>query len=48
MKKVYADESLKISQGDFEAPVEKLSIELDCSKYNKTNQTTLPGNDFGF
>jgi penicillin-binding protein 1A len=48
MKKVYADESLSISQADFEAPVEKLSIELDCSKYNKTNQNPGQGNDFGF
>jgi penicillin-binding protein 1A len=48
MKKVYADETLKISTGDFEPPLEKLSIELDCSKYNKSAPNTNPGNDFGF
>lgn len=33
MQKVYADASIKISKGDFEAPVEKLSVELNCDKY---------------
>lgn len=34
MQKVYADKSLKISQGDFEKPSKKIDIEMDCSKYN--------------
>jgi len=32
MKAIYADESLDISQGDFDKP-EGISIELDCEKY---------------
>ena len=32
MKAIYADESLDISQGDFDRP-EGISIELDCEKY---------------
>lgn len=48
MKKIYADKTITISQGDFERPEGKLSIELDCSKYNNnTNTTTTPG-EFGF
>jgi penicillin-binding protein 1A len=48
MKKVYADPEIEISKGDFERPEGQLSIELDCSQYNKTNQRVLPGGDFGF
>ena len=35
MQKIYADHTLKISTGDFEAPSKKINIELDCSKYDK-------------
>jgi penicillin-binding protein 1A len=35
MTKVYADKSIKISQGEFEKPAKKIDIEMDCSKYNK-------------
>lgn len=35
MQKVYADKSIKISQGDFEKPSKKIEVEMDCSKYNK-------------
>jgi penicillin-binding protein 1A len=46
MKKVYADKNLNIYQGDFEKPAEKLSIEIDCSKFKSHHQ---PGfEDFGF
>ena len=38
MKKVYADESLNISQGDFEKPDKELSVELDCKEYEKTHK----------
>src|SRR6185436_14885571 len=48
MKKVYADKTLNISQGDFERPAGKLSIELDCSKYQNTNQLNNNDSDFGF
>lgn len=34
MKKVYADESIKISQEDFEKPA-NLDVELDCDKYKQ-------------
>lgn len=49
MKKVYADSSIAISTSDFEKPLNKLSIELDCSKYSQSNQPENPGSgDFGF
>jgi penicillin-binding protein 1A len=35
MQKVYADKTLKISQGDFDKPAKKIDVEMDCSKYNK-------------
>ncbi|HRH01384.1 MAG TPA: transglycosylase domain-containing protein [Bacteroidia bacterium] len=36
MQKVYADKTLKISQGDFEKPAGMdLKVETDCSKYNE-------------
>lgn len=34
MQRVYADKSLKISQGDFERPAQKINVEMDCGKYN--------------
>jgi penicillin-binding protein 1A len=34
MQKVYADKTIKISQGDFDKPSKKIDIEMDCSKYN--------------
>lgn len=34
MKKVYADKSLRISQGDFDRPLKKLDVEMDCHKYD--------------
>jgi penicillin-binding protein 1A len=35
MKKVWADRSLDISNGDFERPSKPLSVETDCAKYNR-------------
>lgn len=46
MKKCYADKTLSISKADFEVPATKLSIELDCSKYQEQN-TPNGINDFG-
>lgn len=43
MKSVWADKKLKYSQQDFEAPKEKLSIELDCSKYEQQNANSTFG-----
>jgi hypothetical protein len=47
MKKVYDDKTLNISQGDFEKPPGRLTVELDCSKYSKQSNSS-PVNDFGF
>lgn len=41
MNKVYADETLNYSKGNFERPEQPLSVELDCSKYE------TPGTDSG-
>jgi penicillin-binding protein 1A len=42
MQKVYADKSIKISQGDFEKPAQRIEVEMDCSKYNKEAGGTEP------
>lgn len=44
MLKVYADKTIKISQGDFEKPAHRIEVEMDCSKYNREDaiDTTLP------
>jgi penicillin-binding protein 1A len=39
MKKAYADQSLNISQGDFERPDKPITIELDCDRYKNNNNT---------
>ena len=41
--KVYADKTLKISQGDFPKPSRLGDIELDCSKYDKQINTGEDG-----
>jgi penicillin-binding protein 1A len=46
MQKVYADKTLKISQRDFDKPAKKISIELDCSKYDKDDGGTPPDDPF--
>jgi len=35
MQKVLADPTLRISKGDFEKPVQPLSVQLDCDKFEK-------------
>lgn len=35
MKKIYADKKLEISTGDFEAPLQPLSVEINCRKYEQ-------------
>lgn len=47
MKKVYADQTLKISRGEFEKPPGKLSVELDCSKYINPGDNSNNDNDSG-
>ena len=42
MKKIYADSSLNVSQGDFSKPLSDISLDFDCDKYegNSTNSAT--------
>lgn len=40
-QKVYADKSLKVSQGDFERPKNLGNVELDCSKYDKNQDQNI-------
>ena len=47
MKKIYSDKSLHISQGDFEKPLKKITIEMDCSKYEKETPDDMIYNDPG-
>ncbi|HET7361227.1 MAG TPA: penicillin-binding transpeptidase domain-containing protein, partial [Salinimicrobium sp.] len=42
MEKVYADEDLNVSKGDFEKP-EDISIHLDCDTYGKSPETESTG-----
>jgi penicillin-binding protein 1A len=39
MQKVLADPSLRISRGDFEKPIQPLSVQLDCDKFEKDQDT---------
>jgi penicillin-binding protein 1A len=36
MKKVYADEDIDISMGDFDKPLRPLSVEIDCDAYRQS------------
>jgi len=47
MKKIYADKSIQISQGEFEKPATKLSVELDCSKYVNPGSSNSNDSDTG-
>ena len=38
MQKVYADKKINLYQGDFEKPSGKISVEMDCDKYNKQTE----------
>jgi penicillin-binding protein 1A len=38
MQKVLADPTLQISKGDFERPVQPLSVQLDCDKFEKDQE----------
>lgn len=39
MRKVYNDQALNISQGDFDKPLVDVSVEFDCDKYDKQHQS---------
>ena len=41
MKQVYADSTLNISMDDFEAPLEPLSVDIDCDAVDKQNKKDL-------
>ena len=39
MQKVYDDPALNFTKGDFDRPLKKLSFELDCDKYGKSDDS---------
>jgi len=41
MRSIYNDEDLGIKKGPFKQPKRKISIEIDCNKYNVLNQEEL-------
>ena len=45
MLKVYADPDLGIEKGAFPKPVNGLSVELDCSKHDRTQEADSLGLD---
>jgi penicillin-binding protein 1A len=45
MKKVYADPSLGISQGEFDKPLKDVMIEFDCEKYDRERQNGMFNQD---
>jgi len=48
MKKIYADTTLDVSQGDFEKPLRPISVDLDCSKHKAKAGRKNPFDDEGF
>ncbi|GAB1404855.1 transglycosylase domain-containing protein [Lentimicrobium sp.] len=42
MKRIYNDNKLELSQGDFEAPDTPLSVEIDCNKYEEQQKKNKP------
>ena len=47
MKKVYADPSLGITQGEFDKPLRDVMIEFDCEKYERERQNGMFDQDDG-
>ncbi|MFC5282269.1 penicillin-binding protein 1A [Pedobacter alpinus] len=45
MKKVYADGSLRITKGDFEAPKNGATVTLDCNQYQKQDSPSSSGSN---
>lgn len=41
MKRIYADPTLSVSQGDFERPATPLSVEIDCRKYEESQKKDM-------
>jgi penicillin-binding protein 1A len=48
MKKIYADATVDVSQGDFEKPLRPISVDLDCSKHKAKAGRKNPFDDEGF
>jgi len=40
MKKVYADSTINLSMEDFEPPLEPISVEIDCDKFEAMQKST--------
>ncbi len=45
MQKVYADKKINLYQGEFEAPSSKISVEMDCDKYDSQTEAGGGGDD---
>ncbi len=46
MKRLYADNSITISKGDFDVPEEPLKVELDCEKYVQPGEEKFKFDNF--
>lgn len=48
MQRVYADSTINISMGDFEAPLESLQVEIDCDKLKENSKANakFPEDEF--
>jgi penicillin-binding protein 1A len=44
MQKVYADNTIDISKGDFKAPAKKIMIEMNCERYNRELENEMNNN----
>ncbi len=47
MQKVYADKSINLYDGAFEVPKKPITIEVDCDKYQQTDQSPVDTKMFG-
>ena len=49
MKKIYADSTLNISQGDFERPASIKDVDINCNSETEGEATTpVEVDEFGF
>ncbi|TAL60661.1 MAG: penicillin-binding protein [Bacteroidetes bacterium] len=47
MQKVYADKKINLYEGDFEKPAKKITVEMDCDKYDKETEAGSGEGDDG-
>ncbi|MHB1277187.1 MAG: transglycosylase domain-containing protein [Bacteroidia bacterium] len=47
MQKIYADKSINLYDGAFEVPKKPITIEVDCDKYQQTDQSPVDTKMFG-